>query len=590
MMHRNWKYGLWLLLWIMLMAPLIQQLSGLYPERSLSGDFILSEKPEITWSTWESGSFQDACIPYIDENMGFHNTLIRLNNQLNYSLFGISKAEGVVKGKNHNMFEYDYIRAYLGLDYLGEQFIDEKMRRVRFLQEYLLKEKNIHLCLIFEPTKVRFMPDQLPGRYTKQEYRPTNLDLYLSKADKLGINHINLIDYYNSIRLQAQYPLYPPYGIHWSLYGMSMCADTIVQYIDHHYPGDLPQYKVTYFESAKPLRTDNDIEKAMNLTFPLRGPVFGYPEYEFDSTFSGPKPNVLTVGDSYYFNIFNSGIPEYLFNNQAFWYFNSRVYPDFYTKPTHVKDLDIKQEVEKQDFIFLMITERFMHRFDWKFFDMVYRIYTPECFEWSEYNHLNDILNNDAHFKNLVEESSLEDKNLEQILWSHADFLALTHDENEYMVRKCMKRQMEIIRNDSDWYREILRKAAENKIDPEEMLELDAAYMLRQDKPEIFGLYSILEELIIRADTNPAVKSVTDSLKQVYFLSDIRAREVAAKHIFMENEIQAIEETIKDDPEWIAHIKEKALMNNLPLDSMIRMDAEYVFHQNFDSLILLSGK
>jgi hypothetical protein len=573
------------LVWLLLLMPLIQQLTGIIPEKELQGDFTRTLKTQFTRSSWLNGTYQDKIIPYLDENIGFYNTLIRLNNQVNYSLFGIVNAEGVEKGRDGNFFEFDYIRGYLGDDFTGERFIEEKLHRVRYLQKFLQEEKNIHLCLIFEPTKVRFMPENLPSEYTDNEPGKSNLNTYLELAKELGINHINLNYYYLELKDKARYPLYTQAGIHWSLYGMTYCADSILDYIRYHFPPGIPDYTYSLTESHKPLRTDNDIEKALNLLFPLRSPVMAYPEYSFDTNYSGALPNVLAVADSYYFNIFNTGIPEHLFNNQAFWYFNSIVYPDNYYEPTRVEDLDFVTETGKQDFIFLMVTERFMHRFDWKFFDMLYEIHTPSYFNWPEYNYFNDIINNDAHFNELILEAKSKGLSLEEELWNNANHLFLTNSYPEYMIYNGLDRQMEVIRNDSNWYAEVTRKAAEKEIDTEEMLKLDAAYVLEQEMPKISDIHLKLIKIESELFTNSYYSSVKDSLKEEYFLSDYRASKIASFYLMRENEIISIIETIKSDPEWLSHVTEKAALRGIPLIDMIREDAAYVFDRDYKSLI-----
>jgi hypothetical protein len=459
------------------------------------------------------------------------------------------------------------------------------MRRVKYIQEYLKDNMGIDVCVIFEPSKVRFMPGELTDEYSSIEPGSSNFDLYLRKAVELDINHINLNDYYLELKPLAEYPLYTPYGIHWSLYGMSFCVDSILAFIEGNYPPGLPGYEVDFYESERPLRTDNDIEKAMNLLFPLRSPVLAYPEYSFDTVHEGPKPDVLVIADSYYFNIFNTGIPEHLFNNQAFWYFNSVVYPDNYFGPARVDDLDIRAEIEKQDFVFLMVTERFMHRFDWKFFDMLYEIYTPSYFRWPEYDHFNDILNNEPHFRQLISDAHIAGVSLEEELWEHANFLFLTDRFREYMIRNGVARQMEIIRSDEEWFAEVKRKAAEKGIETVEMLEMDARYILEQDQPEIYRVYSILEDIESRISKDPDLTYIKDSLKKEYFLSGERAARLAAFHVYRQQEIEKIRETIRKDPEWLEHITKKAEVNDIPVRDMIDKDARFVFDENYRILL-----
>jgi hypothetical protein len=44
-------------------------------------------------------------------------------------------------------------------------------------------------------------------------------------------------------------------------------------------------------------------------------------------------------------------------------------------------------------------------------------------------------------------------------------------------------------------------------------------------------------------------------------------------------------ETIESDPEWLSHVTEKAALKGISLSEMMRVDAAYVFDQNYKSLI-----
>ena len=71
----------------------------------------------------------------------------------------------------------------------------------------------------------------------------------------------------------------------------------------------------------------------------------GYPKFntEIDST-CGTK--VLTVADSYYWGLFNSGLSRDVFNNSEFWFYNEMIYPDSYKSPLNVRDINLKESID----------------------------------------------------------------------------------------------------------------------------------------------------------------------------------------------------------------------------------------------------
>ena len=70
------------------------------------------------------------------------------------------------KGRSHwktqTALEYDYIRSWLAIDYPGDSFIEKKLQRTKYVQEYLKREKGIDLVIVFEPGKASFYPEYIP--------------------------------------------------------------------------------------------------------------------------------------------------------------------------------------------------------------------------------------------------------------------------------------------------------------------------------------------------------------------------------------------------------------------------------------------
>jgi hypothetical protein len=96
------KQILFLLVMLLLILPALQRYFIFVAEKPLSGAFVKQEPPnfsDITVSSWMDGSFQADFSTRLEPHIGFHNTLLRLFNQLEYSLFREANAEGVIVGK-----------------------------------------------------------------------------------------------------------------------------------------------------------------------------------------------------------------------------------------------------------------------------------------------------------------------------------------------------------------------------------------------------------------------------------------------------------------------------------------------------------
>jgi hypothetical protein len=568
----------------LLAMPAVQFRFNLFVEKPLNGAFELTKKPQFSKEKWDSGEYQGQVETYLKDNTGFRNFLVRLQNQVDFSLFRQANAEGAVVGKNKQLYEYDYIRSWLALDYPGESFVEKKLRRTKYVQEYLKREENIDLVVVFEPGKASFYPEYLPAAYTAIKAGPSTYDLYLQKARELEIDFIDLHHYFLQLKEKCEYPLFPRYGTHWSVYGMQFAADSLLRLIEERRNLSLTNVRVDSVKvSSAPWDTDDDVLRTMNLLFPLKGEKLAYPVFSFDTLNPGDKPMVLVVADSYYWNIFNTRIPKHIFANEAFWYFNSLVYPDHYFKPTYTSDLNTREEAEKQEVIFLMITERFLHKFDWTFIDQLYALYTPEWLKDPVYENINQIMKVSPWYEDIINKSGANGVSLEAALITEGKFLFYQQDTARYLIDFGPEHFSKIISGDKGWMAHVIEKAGQNNVTAEEMLLTDALYVFRQDYPFLYGI-------------NRSMASIEEQLYSDASLLDSLEMEAAGFHwdpssfvrrkawqIYEENEIKRISENIRQDASWLEDVRQKALKNGISLEEMIRLDAVYMWEQELSN-------
>ncbi len=426
---------LFVTLMVVLFTPLFQQLTRVVNETPLRGAIKKAEEPLFSWDDWFNGSYQKAAEKYLNTKFGFRNAMVRVNNQLYYSLFNKAKANGVVIGKKKYLYEYSYIDAYYGTDFLGTDTIHRMFMKLKALQDTLDKQGKT-LLLVLAPGKATFFPEYIPDRYKREKTR-TNLEEYVKQSTLYGIHYLNFSKWFVAMKDTARYPLYPKTGIHWSYYGMSLAADSMVKTLEHLRKTDLPDIIVKKIEVSRTLRDpDRDIEKGMNLIFPLPNFPMPYPVLEVD-TAGKTRPNALVIADSYYWQMFNEKLPHRLFNHHEFWFYNRQIFPKRKDGVQWANELDLTQELPKQDIIILLCTEPVLKRLFWGFVDDAYDVY----FRPGEYR------------KRHPE-------------WKR-DKIKLEHIINS-------------IRNDKKWYEKIVRKAKKRGIPVDSMLRTDAVYLLKK--------------------------------------------------------------------------------------------------------------
>lgn len=365
---------------VIMLIPFAETQLNVFSFRSLDGAFEKADKPELKWFTWKSWfseKFQTDFNKSLEDNIGFKNFLIRCNNQLDYSLFRRTSTQKAIIGKSDCLYEEGYILDYTGANFVGKDSINNVLKRTKILQDYLKREKNIDLIIVFEPGKASYFPEYIPDRYNAVNKTLSNYLYFSQQCKNMNITHLDLNAWFISMKDTSAFPLFPKYGVHWSTYGMCLANDTLLKFVEKTRSIDLANISLkNYKVTNKSKDVDFDIELTLNLLFQLPHETMAYPEIIIESTDLKVKPNVLVIADSYYWSIYNSKVPESVFKTHQFWYYNSTIYPDIWGEKAvfvdHSKD---KENIEKQDVILIMVTEMNMNKSFFGFVDNAYNLY-----------------------------------------------------------------------------------------------------------------------------------------------------------------------------------------------------------------------
>jgi len=365
------KHKILIVIILLLMTlPGIQHLSGFFEEKPLHGAITLNPKVEFSVNSWRDGSFQSQTDLFFKDNFGFRSKFVRLNNQLNYSLFGSIAAQGVIQGEDGFLYEENYLKAYYGLDYIGNDAIQESGEKLRFVQEELGKD-SIQLLVVLAPGKGSFFPEHFPKEWRKLKKQRTNYQGYVNALRANNVHFLNFKLWFDRLKDNSPYPLFPKAGIHWSKYGEYLAADSLLRYLNNDLGYQFGGVKLKGINvSAENKDGDYDIGEGANLIFTLPTYPMAYPNYEFQNSQQTDK--ALVVSDSYYWGLFNKGMSQKCFGNGQFWFYNEAIYPDSYTSPISVKDIDILQEVKKNKLVILLSTDANLYRFPFGFIEQLY--------------------------------------------------------------------------------------------------------------------------------------------------------------------------------------------------------------------------
>ncbi|MCX6296805.1 MAG: hypothetical protein NTX97_12230, partial [Bacteroidetes bacterium] len=214
----TFKKYLFIFLLLLILIPGIQQRFPFFDPAPLNGSFHLAEVPSFSWSTWFSGDFQTKFEKGLEPTIGFHNSFVRLNNQINYSLFNFASARNVIVGKDHCLYEEYYITSTLGNDYVNEDSIKAKIEKIKFVQDEL-ERRGKHLLILLAPSKASYFPEFIPDRYHPEIKKTTNYNILCKLLGNSRLNYIDFNSYFLKLKKTSPYPLFSKQGTHWSYYG-----------------------------------------------------------------------------------------------------------------------------------------------------------------------------------------------------------------------------------------------------------------------------------------------------------------------------------------------------------------------------------
>jgi hypothetical protein len=322
------------------------------------------QKPTFKWNEWWEGSYQPKEEAWLNQEMGGRTYLIRLRNQYYFSVFNEAKANGVSPGKDGVLLDVEYVAAFYGSDFAGEEFLTEKLRRWKRVQ-HGLDSIGVKAFIGLAPGKGSFFDDQF-SEFLKDEHQPmTNYRFIRNWGSENGLRILDLKNCYHNWSDTASYPLFPKGGIHWSEYGVALVCDTLRGYIQSITGRPLQKFWYDIEVSDTARGGDNDIAVGMNLLFTPKNERLAYPIRYF-----GEEPNIeptklLTISDSYYYGIVYSGFCDRICSFGGFWYYFRETYPSERFSSRNVDELNILEELKKQDVLMLMMTEPQMKRLGW---------------------------------------------------------------------------------------------------------------------------------------------------------------------------------------------------------------------------------
>jgi hypothetical protein len=445
--------GLVVLVFSVLFLPGIQRWTAFADVAPLDGYAPkVPDNPELTDTGWFNGSYQKKKAGWLDENYGFRNVLMRLHNQIGYSCWNHSYTNAVIVGKDGYLFDMKYIRSWQGKDFIGSNSIETKVRKLKAVQDEL-ERRGKTVLVVMAPGKGSFFHAFLPD---EEQITPdtTNYEVYCTQLKNYGVPFIDVASWFDVLRNQTEYPLFPKCGIHWSTYGATLVADSVTSRLESETGLQLPRViidRVIFKDTANVI--DADIGRGMNLLQEPKGFPLAYPVYHFSPSDNTKRLTALVIGDSYYWTHNPYRFLGPVYSSIDFYYYNKDYHP-FGGNQTGVDTTQAWNQCLTHDVVILCCVDANLPNFGWGF---VEQVYAQMCVQLSDNN------------PQVVSEMSSEAGANNNKHWTQS-------------IPADVKRQMVTIYNDPKWYASVLAKAKEQNIDPDSMLYLDARYVVEEER------------------------------------------------------------------------------------------------------------
>jgi hypothetical protein len=371
--HKAKKYLLAGIL-LFLLLPFAQQVLKFHNEKPLRGYINPIEKPFFNMHDWWSGDYQLKYEEWHNANFGLRSDLVRVHNQIAFMLYNKAKANGVIIGKENYLYELFYIRAYTGKDYVGKSSVMQTAQQLKQLQDSL-EAKGTTLIVCLAPGKASYYPEYIPDEYGPAS-DSTNYKVMSAEFNRLGVNLIDYNKWFLELKKTSEHPLFPKTGIHWSRNSSLLAFDSLVHYVERKRGVDMPEIVIERTEVRDSMESpDDDIGEAMNLLWPIKTQPLPYPVYHFGDTTGKAHVSMMTISDSYFWNMFDRGITPSPFERVDFYYY----FKEHHFSPVQTMEAVSEQagvlDAEKHDVVVIMSTEANLFGIGWGFIGSAFNHY-----------------------------------------------------------------------------------------------------------------------------------------------------------------------------------------------------------------------
>lgn len=400
---------LYYLLLALLFTPWIQGSFQLLREKPIYSDVAPLAVPTLNENNWLSGRYQYHREGFLHRSFGFRHSFVRFHNQLDYWIFNRFNTPSVVRGHKGYLFATEDVEAYQGMDVIDSDSIANRLQRAAEIRG-LLRDRGKDLLIVFAGSKARYSPEHLPDG-TGQLYSPGQYAHTVEIAQHLGLKCIDFNPFFQQIKDITRCALVSKRGHLWTPCGAGLAADSLLRCIQRMLGREVPALQVNRKELARTLMEDNDLEKQLNLVFPIGDAQSIYPSYVCGSEKIIQPPNVFVLSDASYLTLVRIGIGQ-CFGRHSHWCYAVPECSKYPAGIVRMYNEKLVREIESCELVMVMATDAGLAELGWGFFESAGALLRsgkvrPAEF-WNKVHALIDYIPSDSTWMEHIREKALQ--------------------------------------------------------------------------------------------------------------------------------------------------------------------------------------
>lgn len=334
--------------------------------KSLKGTVEYADSIPFTSKNWFSKLWQENQEELIKKNMKIRPSVVRTQHELDYKLFNKFNMGDLLVGKDGFLFSWGWADSRCCINNLDNDSLLKFVEKLGVLKN-LFERKGKYLKIIIVPGKEEVFANKLPNKYAYNN--PDNdYNRYKNALNKFNVEYWDLLSFYQSIMDTASYPIYSKTSVHWTKYGADFAIKKILADVNSYFNNSMSTIYVNSTKVSKFDNGDGDTETTLNLMSRIDTSDFLYFTYETNKKQNAFTPKILTIADSYYWNIKGCFQLQNIYSMESkFLFYYSTAYYPTWDPPRPVKELDIVEEFKSTDGLVLLNSSHNLANFPFGF-------------------------------------------------------------------------------------------------------------------------------------------------------------------------------------------------------------------------------